>query len=417
MDKPQYIVYNTSNHRVTPKGGPCIKGGIYSDQRCKLCGESFRDNGYDGLVCENHPDERATKFKAKFMGLCNRFNTYLPAKRRLEAWRQEVDDGVFDIRLHKKDSPLSIGRVIEDFIKLVKEPRVRRGKIKAETVEKYWAMLMRFVDFVGPQCLISTITHRVISKWLSQVDLAPKTVHESYRVLREVLVWAYHDGSLPTLPRFPTYDFDPDQDMEMRETVSKDKQVQILAQVYKNEWERVPRRYVGCRFLATYINVRPGELRGVKEKEFNREEGLLVIRKHKGSRTVPKIVRLLPEDVTLLESLPRGFPEMPLFRYDYDHMHMRAGDALGIQGLYRTWKRACSDLGIEGVDLYGGTRHSSAIALYKEAGIPRDEIKLSTGHATTKSFMRYLPMDVDMVANIHRHARPSDPEKFGSNKV
>lgn len=390
-----------------------MKGGIYSDEHCAICGETFKDNKVDGLQCLNHPDERATTFKAKFDSLCHRFNEYLPARRRLEAWRQEVDDNVFDLRLHKKNSPLSIGHVIDDFLEVVKEPLLEAKKITKKTLNGYRSKLMRLVDHVGPQCLISDVTFKELSRWLARDRGRPKTKHEAYRIVKEMMVWAYNCGDLPRLPRFPTFDFDPEEDMAMRETVKKRVQEKILNQVYENEWERAPRRYIGCRFLSTYINVRPGELLGVEERDFNRKEGTIVIRRHKGSRTVPKKVKLMPEDVDLLKSLPRGFPEMPLFRYDKDHFHVRAGTGFGKGALYDAWKRACSDLGIKGVDLYGGTRHSSAIALYVEEGISRDEIKLSTGHSTTKSFMRYLPMDVAMVAEVHRHARPADPVRLG----
>ena len=54
----------------------------------------------------------------------------------------------------------------------------------------------------------------------------------------------------------------------------------------------------------------------------------------------------------------------------------------------------CKRLGVEGVDLYGGTRHSSARALLKKYS--PDEIKrYGTLHRTSKAFERYLG-DVEM---------------------
>ena len=49
----------------------------------------------------------------------------------------------------------------------------------------------------------------------------------------------------------------------------------------------------------------------------------------------------------------------------------------------------CKRLGVEGVDLYGGTRHSSARALLKKYS--PDEIKrYGTLHRTNRAFERYL---------------------------
>ena len=44
-------------------------GGIYSDQRCHLCGGKFKDDGRKALRCPKHPDQIATaKFRIKFTG-------------------------------------------------------------------------------------------------------------------------------------------------------------------------------------------------------------------------------------------------------------------------------------------------------------------------------------------------------------
>ncbi|MDX9894942.1 MAG: hypothetical protein RBS34_05835 [Desulfofustis sp.] len=56
--------------------------------------------------------------------------------------------------------------------------------------------------------------------------------------------------------------------------------------------------------------------------------------------------------------------------------------------MHARWKIACSNLGIEGVDLYGGTRHSSATAL-KDILSP-EQIKAGTMHNTNKAFERYF---------------------------
>jgi len=39
-----------------------MAGGIYSDQRCPLCGGVYRDDGRRGLSCPAHPQQRATAF-------------------------------------------------------------------------------------------------------------------------------------------------------------------------------------------------------------------------------------------------------------------------------------------------------------------------------------------------------------------
>ena len=57
------------------------------------------------------------------------------------------------------------------------------------------------------------------------------------------------------------------------------------------------------------------------------------------------------------------------------------------------------NLGIEGVDLYGGTRHSSASAL--RAYRTPEEIRRATMHSTNKAFNRYFAMESDDLRSIY----------------
>jgi hypothetical protein len=109
-------------------------------------------------------------------------------------------------------------------------------------------------------------------------------------------------------------------------------------------------------------------------------EGFLLIPHPKEKK--PKFVPLLKEDIELVRKLPRGFPEMPFFRHLRGVSGCRAGRAFGDKYLYKWWKKACENLGIEGVELYGGTRHNSAIALRKLR--TPEEIKRATMHSTNK---------------------------------
>lgn len=61
------------------------------------------------------------------------------------------------------------------------------------------------------------------------------------------------------------------------------------------------------------------------------------------------------------------------------------------------------------MDLYGGTRHSSAIAL-REYRSP-EEIKRATMHSTNKAFERYFRMDGDDLRAIY-----SDTRSAGTGK-
>jgi hypothetical protein len=71
--------------------------------------------------------------------------------------------------------------------------------------------------------------------------------------------------------------------------------------------------------------------------------------------------------------------------------------------LYKWWKKACSNLGIESFDLNVGTGHSSAVALRKFAS--PEQIKRSMMTSTNKAFERYFRIESDEVRKVFELTR------------
>lgn len=105
------------------------------------------------------------------------------------------------------------------------------------------------------------------------------------------------------------------------------------------------------------------------------------------------------EDREILEAMPTGLPDLRFFRHVQGVSGCRAGQPFGEKYLYKWWKRACENLGIEGVDLYGGTRHSSATALRTVCS--PEQIKIATMHSTNKAFERYFQPGMEDALNIY----------------
>ena len=69
-----------------------MQGGIYSDQKCAVCGGTLKDDGRKALACPLHPQSQATLFKVKFRGIYRRFRSYENAQRWLTGLRFEQTD-------------------------------------------------------------------------------------------------------------------------------------------------------------------------------------------------------------------------------------------------------------------------------------------------------------------------------------
>jgi integrase len=193
-----------------------------------------------------------------------------------------------------------------------------------------------------------------------------------------------HRREISEVPEFPKVEFE----LGFRKTVDKDVQQAIIDDVEKHEPFKV---WLGIRFLATYISIRPMELMNLTWGNIDAKNGYIYIPHPKEKKY--KAVPILPQDMVLLTGQAREMPTMYLFG---------GGKRYGANRFYKAWKRACARLNIEGVDLYGGTRHSSARALRKH--FSPEEIKRATMHSTNAAFERYFCMESDDVRSIYKRS-------------
>ena len=121
-----------------------------------------------------------------------------------------------------------------------------------------------------------------------------------------------------------------------------------------------PKIWLGVKWLATYVSIRPGEMRNLQERHID-VNGFIVVPHPKEKK--PKLVAMLEEDIEAYHSFPRGLPDLYIYRHDKKNGTAKIGDQFSKNVWYSWWSKACDNLGVSEVDLYGGTRHSTASAL------------------------------------------------------
>jgi len=396
----------------TDKKGMCMIGGIYSDQRCPQCGSKFRDGGRKGLFCPKHPRQAASRFRVKFLGLCKRFSSYDEAQRFLVGVRFQFDTGTFDPRDWQRDQPLGFSSLAEQWLER------KKNKVKKKSFNNLKSYMGKAASEWGARNIKSIGTAQIEDFLDTQAKvLSKKTVANMCSCLHDFWNWISRREVIEPhrVPHFPSISFE----LGFRRTVDKGEQQRVLDEIHRLTFDLNPKIWLGVKFLCTYISIRPGEMIRIKEENINLEQGFIFIPHPKEKR--PKLVPLRAEDVDLIKALPRGFPHLPFFRHVPGISGCQAGQPFGEKYFYKWWKRACANLGIEGVDLYGGTRHSSARALGKYR--TPEEIRRATMHSTNKAFERYFQMEADDLRAIYddTQVQPADtrltPEKGGSRKA
>lgn len=286
-------------------------GGIYSDQRCPLCKSRFRDDGRRGLACPAHPDQQATSFRVYFRGITRRFRSYETAQRFLTGLRYKTDEETFDKRDYKEGNPLGFAKLAEQWLEF-KRATLRKGSFKNLSNYIHRAIAQwggRNIKEIGYAEIEDFLLGQKLAEGAQPVSA--KTRANMRSCLHSFWSWLRRRRVLAPVqvPEFPEVSFE----LGFRKTIGKSSQESIIAEVARLTHHINPKIWLGIRWLATYISIRPGELLDVKESDFDLEQGYVIIPYPKEKR--PKLVPLLPEDVEAIRALPRGLPHLHFFRH------------------------------------------------------------------------------------------------------
>jgi len=281
----------------------------------------------------------------------------IEAERFLNGLRFEYDKGTLDSRDYRSDNPLGFENLVEQFLyskRLLKgvekyEQRLRFG------ILEWGSRNVKTIGFTEISGLITTLTERGYSS---------KYCKDIRDCIKSFFLWLIESGEIThdQMPKFPVVKVSS----PYRKIIEKEVQGKILEEI-KRITDFNPRIYVGILFLATYINTRPKEILGIREGDIDLGNRRILICESKTGE--PKYVHLLDQDVDLLKTMPPAFPSLPFFR----HINPRRGVAtrakFGHDYLYVWWKKACRNLGITGVDLYGGTRQGLLFLIRSTASV------------------------------------------------
>jgi len=400
------------------KEGSYMIGGIYSDERCPICGGVFVDNHINALICPNHPKITARSLKVKFGSLCKRFLSYEDAAFQLTGWRFKKKEKSFDERDYKKDNPLGFTSLMNQYwTDKTTESTNRVGKIerkiKPGTIKNYRYYKSVTCAYFKDRNIkdIAEDVGSIEDFFNSLTDVGNKTKWNYRSFLNDFFTWVWRRNKKAfsragvEKPELPEISFV----LGYRKLVSKPTQIDIVEEVRRITTFN-PKIYLGIKWLCTYIRVRPKEMNALKEGEINLDTGHLLFPDPKENAW--KAVPLVQEDIEIIKEIRKKWPavsSMPFFRHVGGYNNRVKADAPFGEGyLYEWWKKACKNLSIEGVDMYGGTRHSSVTAL-KGKYSPERIKRSGTGHKSD-SIDRYLEMDDEDSLALYVDAVPRKAE-------
>lgn len=329
--------------------------------------------------------------------LTKHFKSLQEAERFLTGIRYESDRGTFDIRDYQKDNPLGFANLVNKFLyskRLLKGVKKYEQRLRFAT-DTWGNRNIKAIGFADVENLIIDLTEQ---------GLSSKYIKDIRDCIKMFYRWLWKTGELTydQIPQFPTVK----AHMEYRNIVDKATQDKILAEV-KRITQFNPRIHIGIKWLATYINVRPGEIIHIRERDIDLSNGRIVIDGKFTKTGESKFIFLLESDISALSQFNQSFGNLYFFRHTSGRGGNPRNSRFGKGYLYNYWKRACENLGIRGVDLYGGTRHSSAVDLRRRHS--PESVKRATQHGTNEAFERYLQVTGDELRGLYADTRSNKP--------
>lgn len=297
------------------------------------------------------------------------------AERFLTGIRFKTDEGTFDIRDYKAGNPMGFDTLARKWLEFKKK------RIKPTSYAPLRNYMEQAIDeWNGTN--IKAIGYAEIEDFIyKRDDISEKTRHNMASCLNQFFKWLKRRKTILEVPEIPKVSFE----LGWRTIIDLETQKAIIDEVRKISWHINPKIWLGIYWLATYVSIRPGELTNIQEGQINLDMGAIFIPHPKEKK--PKIVYLTDDDIEFVKSIPRGMPHLYFFRHNKGMSGVKAGTKFGVHYLWKWWKKACKNAGIDGVDLYGGTRHSTVTALGRLC--TPEQVKDATGH-TSKAFERYF---------------------------
>lgn len=250
-----------------------------------------------------------------------KFKSEEAADRFLTALRYMEDQGSLDKRDYASDKPLAFCNQAPEWLK----KKANKSPSHYRNLERWMELA---IDAWGDKN-VKAITYGDLDDLIDSQPVGEKTKHEMANCFKQFFSWLHSREKIP-MPDIPDYDYE----LGWREFTDIPTQTAIIEKVREIAPHRV---WLGIKWLATYISIRPKEMMALREKDIR--DGAIVCRGKTTKERKLKIVPMIEEDIALVEALPKTFPEMPFFRWEDDRpMYKRV--------LYYYWKEACKKLKI-----------------------------------------------------------------------
>jgi len=382
----------------------CMKGGIYSKERCPVCNRNFQHIGND-LICPDHQTRPRRYYIAMYSRELGRnlvvcsdpsrrlpFSSYEMAYRILEKIRSEIDAHTFDLSryVQAKLRPLQFNVWADEW--LSKKEILVEKKVRTPSYLKELRRFVRIYKGFFGEMDIRDIGNKAVDNFFLSIRGKPKyqanIMNGLHKMLADALDWK-DIGMMPTFPKIEV----PEQEVKVITLEDQDRIINLIE-------DKMDRAYI--LFTAREM-VRPSETRALCWDAIDLLHNKVTIKRHFSlnelwTATKSRAIKVLPLDPDvkeLLEGLQRHIKSPFVF-------HKEDGRPYSESYTRKLWNKISGGMGIR-ISLYQGTRHSSATEAATRVSM--DVISEFLGHTSQRMSKRYVKQNPDRLKGALRVAK------------
>jgi len=287
------------------------------------------------------------------------------ADKQLNRIRTEVDEGYFNPRHWKPDSPMSVRVYALEWLELI--------DVSPNTLKDYRYSIRNFIiPFFGDKD-IRRIRHGDLVKFHKWIPRADKGKYNVMSILRTMLRYAWRNEDLPSVPPFPKLTYTVPE----IEYLTLEQQEAIL--------NNIPERHRPIfQFMMEY-GVRPGEARALQKDCI--VDGDVIIKRAFADNNLRE---------TTKSGKIRRYKITPYFESALNNIKLHLSPFVFVRddrkpytskNLNKIWHEACNKVDIK-IKMYNGVRHSLGCQLL-DMDCDMDLVREQLGHTKIEMTRRY----------------------------
>ncbi|MDX9788922.1 MAG: tyrosine-type recombinase/integrase [Desulfobacterales bacterium] len=207
--------------------------------------------------------------------------------------------------------------------------------------------------------------------------------------LHACLKYAWKSRRIPEVPAFPEKRLYQIQEPSIT-WLPEERQMAII--------DAIPEEHQPIFLWLKYHLRRPAEACVLKWEDWDRENGVFIIRRSESARQIVErtktgVEHIIPahsEFVRYFSGIERTVVSQFMF---VNSRSRSAGKRYTNDALNLIWHKACREVG-ESIDLYSGLKHSSCSQYINEKGLSVSDLQQITDHARLESVRKYAKMEV-----------------------